>query len=174
VPDETDPPEPDRRYTQDEFNRALRDRLDRQAAKLTEKYGDYDEIKAEREQLQQRVAQVEGLTEERDKLTKRVEELEVSNVSMALRTAVQAEAVRAGARHPDDIFALLPNGAVRVEDGKPVGVAEAVRELAESKPSYFGTGTAAAGGGDGGARERSTPPRTPDMNDLIRGAAGRR
>lgn len=172
MPDDDDRRDEPRTYTQDEVNRMLRERLDRQAEQFARQYGDVDQLRTEHRELTERAGQLDAVMRERDELSKRVGELETAVGAVTLRAAVQAEAVRAGARHPDDVFALLPGDAVRIEDGKPVGVADAVKELAKSKPTYFGAG--ANPPDDGGARERSGPTRTPDMNSLIRAAAGQR
>jgi hypothetical protein len=155
----------DRTYSAAEMKAILEDHTKRVSAK----FADYDELKAAAGQIEGLTGQLETTAKERDEARQRADEAEAVASKTLLSSAVQAEVVRAGARKPDHVMRLIDREAIRLEDGKVVGAREAVKAFADDNPDYFGAGLPPAR--DGGARPASGPSRTPDMNDIIRGAA---
>ncbi len=122
--------QPERTFTQAELNAILADRLNRQRAQ----YADYDILKeqaakwAAAEDAQkteaQRLAEAAATAKrERDEALQRAQD-------RLIRAAFIAEAAKAGAAHPEDVYALADIAKVSLdEQDNPVGVAEAVAEV---------------------------------------------
>lgn len=107
---------------------------------------------------------------ERDKATKELETLRASHRATLIATAVQAEGVKEGAHYPDDIYRLLDESDIQVDDdGKVKNAAALVKALKKDRPALFKP----TPDGDGGRGRNGTPPTGTDMNALIRRAAGR-
>jgi len=119
--------QPGKTFTQAELDAILAERLSRQKAQ----FKDYDDLKAaagkwaevqeaqksEAQKLAERAAKAE---QERDAALQRAQE-------RLIRAAFIAEAAKAGAAHPEDVYALADTTAVKLdEQDNPVGVAEAV------------------------------------------------
>lgn len=135
-------------FTQADIDRIVAERLKRQK----EQYGDYDTLKAAKEELDQLKA---GQLSEQEKLQKRLEKAEAKAAEVEARaaereqkaqqalieSAVLTEATRLGFADPEDAYLLLPTKPEIGEDGRPVGVAEAVAALAEKKPHLLRQGT---------------------------------
>lgn len=122
--------QPEKTFTQAELNAILADRLNRQKAQ----YADYDTLKeqagkwAAAEEAQkteaQRLAEAAATAKrERDEALQRAQD-------RLIRAAFIAEAAKAGAAHPEDVYALADIAKVSLdEQDNPVGVAEAVAEV---------------------------------------------
>jgi hypothetical protein len=159
-------PSGDRRFTQEDLNQVAAREKEKYRKRLT----DLEGAVAERDELRAQVATLQTQVEEAGDLRSQLGEVRSELSDAKVRSAVQAEAVRLGAKHPDDIFALLPKEAVKLdEDGKISGL-DKVSELAEKKPVYFNGGSRRPD--DGGARPDRGSPREPSMTDIIRGVAG--
>ena len=119
--------QPGRTFTQAELDAHIAERLSRQKAQ----FKDYDDLKAaagkwaevqeaqksEAQKLAERASKAE---QERDAALQRAQE-------RLIRAAFIAEAAKAGAAHPEDVYALADTTAVKLdEQDNPVGVAEAV------------------------------------------------
>lgn len=119
--------QPGKTFTQAELEAILAERLSRQKAQ----FKDYDDLKAaagkwaevqeaqksEAQKLAERASKAE---QERDAALQRAQE-------RLIRAAFIAEAAKAGAAHPEDVYALADTTAVKLdEQDNPVGVAEAV------------------------------------------------
>lgn len=119
--------QPGKTFTQAEVNAIIAERLSRQQAQ----FKDYDDLKAaagkwaevqeaqksEAQKLAERASKAE---QERDAALQRAQE-------RLIRAAFIAEAAKAGAAHPEDVYALADTTAVKLdEQDNPVGVAEAV------------------------------------------------
>lgn len=89
-----------------------------------------------------------------------------------IRAAFVAEAAKAGAAHPEDVFLLADHSAVEVDDsGNVVGVADAVKALVDAGRVPL-SGRAPApnldGGAGGGDRSHGTAKLTPLEIDLAK------
>jgi hypothetical protein len=146
--DPTPAPTPvEKTFTQAELERQLGERLARERAK----FADYDELKKAREELETLKA---GQLSEQEQLQKRLEkaerkaaeaearalEKERQAQDTLIRSAVLSEAARSGFANPEDAYLLLTTKPILGEDGQPVGVAEAIKALAETRP-YLIRGT---------------------------------
>lgn len=132
----------DRLFTQEEVNRIVKERLARARP------ADYDEIKAELEQLRnEKLSEKERAEKERDDARAEVErlrgELDAARgeaQAERIRNAVLAEAARQGAIDPSDVVALLPSDSVTIgDDGQVAGAQEAVKALLAAKPHLVGS-----------------------------------
>lgn len=156
-------------YTQEEFNAMIDRRLTTQSntlkkthateiAKVTAKYGDYDDLKTAATELQQlkdagktdmqKLAdRLETIEAERAATAKQFEDqiaalqgqntaLEQERTDLVLRTEIVAEATRQGFNDPDDAYGLLDLSKLAVKDGKVDGVEDALKALAKAK-SYL-------------------------------------
>lgn len=120
----------ERTFTQAELNVILADRLNRQKAQ----YADYDTLKeqaakwaaaqeAEKTEAQRLAEAAATARRERDEALQRAQD-------RLIRAAFIAEAAKAGAAHPEDVYALADIAKVSLdEQDNPVGVAEAVAEV---------------------------------------------
>lgn len=87
------------------------------------------------------------------------------------KASLRAAAAGAGAVYPSDVPALIDISKVKFDrDGEPTNVDDLVSDLKDSRPALFGTPK--PGSGDGGARGGDSGGKTPDMDDLLRAAAG--
>jgi hypothetical protein len=139
--------QPEKTFTQAQLEYELDKRLARERAK----YGDYEELKAAKIKLEELEA---GQLSERDKLQKQIEKLEKKAAEAEakalererlaqetlIRSAVLSEASKLGFTNPEDAYLLLAQKPTIGEDGQPVGVAEAIKALAETRP-YLLRGT---------------------------------
>jgi TolA-binding protein len=169
-----------RSFTQADVDRIVSDRLQAEREQMTalrrelrDAQGQLGERGQTQEQLERRV---ETLTRERNEAREQTKTATERALASQMRAEVTAAATRAGAVDADDVYRLLPQGAVTVnaETGAFEGVDAAVSQLSESKPHLF-TPPQRPGPSDGGAREsaREHEHTEPSMNDLIRRAAGR-
>ncbi len=142
-------------------------------------------LKTERQQLQGRVKEFEtagqqGQTE-LQKLQQRLENMERENTEFkerarleGLRTQVAAEARAAGAHNPDDVFALMDQSAMDIDDsGKIRNVTALLNHLRREKAYLFTGRPVDAGAGRNGGNGGSGNQGGGTFNDSIRGAFGR-
>lgn len=165
------PGDDDRRYTETEVERIVQDRLKRARIDVE----GIDQLRAQAEQIPRLEARIQTLSRERDSAREESQRNAERADSSLLRAEVVSAATRAGAVDPEDVFRLLPDGAVTLEEGRVVGAEEAVKALSESKGHLFGsTAGRRPSGGDGGARDDGggSPGRQPDMSQMMRRAAG--
>ncbi len=159
----------DRRFTQADVDRLVGERMKR--ARLD---GDeIDKLRARAGEADRLEARLETVERERDQARHDAQSHAERATSALLRAEVLGAAARAGAIDPEDVFRLLPDGAVKFEDDKAVGADEAIRDLAERKAHLF-QGAKRPVGGDGGARHDGggTPRKDSDMAHLMRQGVG--
>lgn len=159
------------RFTPEQVERMIGERLKRDRID----HGQIDELRQQAEQVPRLQARIQTLERERDQARQDAQHHSQRADTATLRAEVVSEATRAGAVDPDDVFRLLPEGAIKLEEGKPSGVEEAVRTLAERKAHLFAAPKPRPSGGDGGARDdggRTNRERTTDMNRLLRQGIG--
>lgn len=125
--------QPVRMFTQQDVDSIVTERLSRQKAQ----YADYADLKAkaqkwaEAEEAQktetQKLAERAAMAErERDEALQQAQ-------SRLIRAAFIAEAAKAGAAHPDDVYALADISSVMLDDqNNVVGVTEAVKAVIEA------------------------------------------
>jgi len=117
------------------------------------------------------MTEVERLTAENNDLRATVQSMTAKSQEQSLRTAAVEAATKLGFKNPDIAFAYLVRNRETVtfdENGQPTNVEKMLRALAESD-GYLVVNT------DFGGGQRGAPASTgPDMNALIRGAAGHR
>ena len=126
-----------RRFTQQELDALIRDRLARDRQSRDGKYADYDDLKdkaekyaeyeeAQKSELQKAQEAVEKANREREEGLARANE-------RLIRAEFIAAASQLQVKHPADAFALADRSAIAVtEDGKVAGVKEAVEALVEN------------------------------------------
>lgn len=122
--------EQDKRFTQEELNRIIEERLTRERAK----YADYEQVKARlqtiedaaKTELQKAQEAAQKAQAERDKAL-------YESQDRMLRAAFLAEAALLGVQHPGDAYNLADLTAAHIaEDGTVKGVAEQVKALVEA------------------------------------------
>lgn len=127
------PPATEKTFTQAELEKQIGERL----AREREKYKDYGQLKAAADEL----AKIkESQLSEQEKLQKRLAELETARDEAEMRAretlikaAIVTEAARLNFNDPEDAYRLMELKALEIADGRVVGVAEAVKALAESR-----------------------------------------
>lgn len=122
--------QPGKMFTQAELDAIIAERLSRQKAQ----YADYADLKAkaqkwgEVEEAQKTEAQ--KLAERAAKAERERDEAQQRSKARLIRAAFVAEAAKAGAAHPEDVFALADTANVKLDDDDNVtGVAEAVQAV---------------------------------------------
>lgn len=134
-------------FSQDELNRIMAERLDRQKRQLEEqmakdaadaaewrKYQDGQKTEFQR-QAEQLAAEQAARLEAQNRLQ-----------AMTIRTAVMAEAAKLNVVDPDAAYRLLDISTIRVgEAGEVLGVGEAMAALVQAKPYLIRTQGPAAG-----------------------------
>lgn len=120
-------------FTQEQLDAIIAERLNRQKSQ----YKDYDDLKAkaqkwaEVEEAQKSEAQkmteaVQRANQERDTALERAK-------ALLIRSAFIAEAARAGAAHPEDVYQLADHSSVSLDEhGNVLGAAEAVKAIVEA------------------------------------------
>jgi hypothetical protein len=162
----------DKTYTQEQLDRFLNEERRRNQTK----YGDYDEIKsklttlegASQSELEKANAKAQEAAASAQKATARAD-------GLLIRSAITAEAARAGAIDPDVVVALLVEQFSVKDDAVEGDVTKAVAKLLEQRPYLrSANGPARIGSADAG---RHTPPgkqatETPAerMDDVLRGS----
>lgn len=141
--------------TQEEFDRMLGPRLQRER----EKFADYDDLKAKAARLatieQENETETERLRREATEATRRAEGMAWTLADQVIRSAVTNEAAKAGAVDVDAVITLLDKNAVTIDDaGRVTGADTAVAELLAAKPYLKGAATPSSF--DGGARGNGT------------------
>lgn len=173
-PDPTPPPaptpDPAKTFTQDDVNRIVAEQKRQLLAdqpdltELRRKAKAFDDLEAENQTELERERDARARAEaERDAANERAN-------TTAVRAAVVAAASRAGAVDADAVAALLPPGAVTLDDaGNVTGADDAVKALLDEKKYLAGTPapqpdpdatppTPTPGGADGGPRGNPTGP----------------
>ncbi|MEC2233910.1 Clp protease ClpB [Bacillus subtilis] len=167
---ENKPETPTVTMTQEEFNAVIA----REKGRVKNKYADYDELKAklsdyekaQKEREEAEMTELEKLTKQLGEKSeaeaaymKQIEELKAA----AEREKVANEFIKVATSHDiayiDDALRLADLSAVKVEDGKVVGVEDVVKGLVDNKPFLvakkqtpkpIGQSTNGAGDADGG------------------------
>jgi len=89
------------------------------------------------------------------------------------RNRIVGAAQRLGFADPSDAFRLIDHSTLEYDDaGEPRHVDKTLSDLLKAKPYLASAQARAAGSADGGVRSTSTGS-GPDMNDMLRRAAGR-
>jgi hypothetical protein len=143
--------------SQEEFDRMIGPRLERERAK----FAGYDDLKLKAEQFEelqrQNETETERLRREATEAQQRAEALSWTLAETAIRSAVVAEASKAGAVDADAVLALLPRDAVTIDDaGRVTGADAAVQALLDAKPFLKAQAAAPPPSFDGGARSNGT------------------
>lgn len=109
------------------------------------------ELEQQVEQLQQaQMSEQERIVAERDTLRAERDRLDNELAHMRKASAITQAAVAARVVDPELAVALLADGVSLDDDGKPVGVAEAVAQLVEAKPYLVASGTVTVPGSPAG------------------------
>ncbi len=156
----------DKTFTQADVDRIVQERL----ARAPKAPADYDDLKAKAGKFDELEAANATELEKAQKRAEAAEKAAADAVDRArqsdLRSAVIAEATKAGAVDPVAVFSLLKKDAVTVgDDGQVTNADPAVKELLELKPYLVGTAsstttTTKTGSADGGARGSGGGPGT--------------
>lgn len=135
---------PEKTLTQAEVDQIVKDRLARERQKAAEKYADYDDLKARAEKLREYedaqksemdklTERLAGLEKERDATRAEAEQARQEAQAMLIKSALIAEAGKAGAIRPEDAYLLTDLSTITLgEDGAVIGAEEAVKTLIES------------------------------------------
>lgn len=139
-----------KKFSQEELEAILTDRLSRKERKLKEQFGDYDDIKQklkeyeeqkqkkEREELSELERLQKDLEEKDGKLSeyeKRMQKIEEERKQERITRAFEAEARKANIEYVDDAYKLANIEAIEInEDGSVKNMADIVKELVEAKP----------------------------------------
>lgn len=129
--------------------------LEARLARERQKFADYDQLRAAKAELDKLQ---EAQLSELEKAKKQAQEAkEAGDRALAqandrlIRAAFVAEAAKAGAAHPDDVYHLADLAGVSIgDDGTVTGVAEAVKTLVDGGRLVM-SGRPQAPGLDGGA-----------------------
>ena len=176
----TETTEATRTFTQADVDRIVSERLASEREQVGVLKRELSSVKRDLEsrngEVEKLDKQVNTLTEERDDARESSKTAASRALNAQMRAEVTTAAVLAGAVDSEDVFRLLPEGAISVnaETGQIEGVQDAVTTLVGEKPHLF-TAPARPGTGDAGAREETGSPAraAPNMTDLIRRAGGR-
>jgi hypothetical protein len=161
-----DKPEPT--HTQEEVDAIVQKRLARQKGK----YSDYAELQEKAKELddlkEAKKSETEKLQSKLDKANaERDAALSTADTTLITATFIRV-ASQLGVKHPEDAYNLADRTAVMIEEGKVVGVEEAVKALVKDGRLPL-VGKPKAPGLDGGAGdgERSTdiPKLTPEQKE---------
>jgi len=141
--------------TQEEFDRMIGPRLERERAK----FAGYDDFRAKAEQFddlqRENETELDRLRRENAEAAQRAEAMAWTAAETVIRASVFAEASKAGAVDPDAVYALIETNAVAIDDaGRVTGADTAVQQLLEAKP--YLRATTSAPSFDGGARGDGT------------------
>ena len=159
-------------FTQAELDRIIQERL----ARERQKYGDDDDLKKAKDELD--ALKAEQMSE-LEKAQKRAADLEaerdqalVEANDRLIKAAFVAAAAQAGAAHPEDAFALADLSGVEIgEDGQVTGVEDAVKALVEAGRLPM-SDKRRAPGLDGGAGGGQGPgERAPELSEEERAIA---
>jgi phage I-like protein len=150
-------PEP-RMFTQQELDRLIAERLERQA----KKFADYDALKAKADKWveieEQQKSEQQRMAERLAKLQEERDIALQTSQQRLIKAAFVAEAAKAGVAHPGDVYALADLAAVSMgDDGEVRGVAEAVKAIVEAGRVPLITGKPQPGRLDGGAGAAARP-----------------
>jgi len=140
----------EKKFSQEELDAILKDRLDRKERKLQEKYADYDDLKkkveeiesekekkereemSELERLQKDLEERDGKLSEYEEKLKRIEEERKQDRIMR---AFEKEARKANIEFIEDAYKLADIEKIELDDGGNVsGMEEVVKKLVEAKP----------------------------------------
>ncbi|MDZ5608569.1 phage scaffolding protein [Bacillus pseudomycoides] len=165
--------DPPKTFTQEELDEIVTKRLERERKKSTEKYGDYDDVKAklaeyekaEEERKKQEMTETQRLQAEKEEAERKAQEAseaaqkaqEQANARI-LNTEIKSVARALDANDPGDVLALLDKSSIQLdENGNYQGVEEAIKALKESKPWMFKkvVGADAAGGANPGTNPKA-------------------
>lgn len=136
---------PPQAYTQEDFNRVLKER----EARWKAKYSDYDALKAQASKLQEleraQMDEKDRLAADMKALQEKVAaaERERDNAlaqahNRMIQAEVTAQAVTMGFRYPGDIYRLIDLTDLTVDEaGAVIGVKEALDALAKERPDYI-------------------------------------
>lgn len=133
-------------FTEDEVNEIIKKRLERER----KKYSDYEDLKAQLEQLRQAEEErkraemseldrykvdLEKALNERQTFEQELEKLRESVKQERIKNAFITAATSANIAYIDDAFRLADLSAVTIdEDGNVVGIEDAIKTLVEHKP----------------------------------------
>jgi DNA-binding helix-hairpin-helix protein with protein kinase domain len=133
-------------FTEDEVNEIIKKRLERER----KKYADYDDLKAQLEQLRQAEeerkraemtelerykADLEKALNERQTFEQELEKLRESVRQERIKNAFITAATNANIAYIDDAYRLADLSAVTIdEDGNVVGMEDVIKALVEHKP----------------------------------------
>lgn len=152
---------PDIEALQDEQKRtaAALSKANKEAEKWRKRVQEFEEAEAQRQQAA--MTELDRAKAEIEQARKDAEEARTEARAILIRSAFVAEAAKAGAAYPEDVFALADKSGVEVgEDGQVAGVAEAVKALVDSGRIPL-AGKAPApklDGGAGGVERPGTDP----------------
>jgi hypothetical protein len=107
---------------------------------LTEKAKKAEELsKKEEEAIKAKLEEEKKFKELLDLEKQKVDALEKQLSRSKVDSAITTEAVKAGFENPEDALRLIDREAVQAgEEGTPLGIAEAIKALAENKPYLVG------------------------------------
>ena len=126
-------PEGERRFTQQELDALIRDRLARERSK----YSDYDDLKDKAAKADEYEEAQKSELQKAQEAVEKAEQREKDALERANERLIRAEFIAAAAKlkasHPGDAFALADRSAIEIsEGGKVSGVEEVVKQLVES------------------------------------------
>ena len=156
------------KFTQEQVDSFIADRLKRQEAKLAKKYADYEDLKKQADELAQlKEAEKSELEKLADKLAEEQKaRMEAENLATErlIRAEIQSQAAILGFVSPAHAWALLDLADINVDaEGKVAGVAEALEALAKDHPYLLGKVSAPDIDARKGAGQRASPVRlSPD------------
>ncbi len=154
--------EPDKTFTQQELERIVQERLARERTK----FADYDAVKAQAEKWKkyEEAQKTEGQkTQERIAALERERDVALARANDRLiLAAFVGEAARAGALHPEDVFALADISKISVDEaGNVLGVTEAVQAVVSAGRVPLATTKPLPPKLDGGAGSGNRPAEKP-------------
>jgi len=119
-------------FTQADIDRAVKDRL----ARERKKYADYNELKSKADKLseleQAQLSDKERLEQQLSDITKTLDTVKESARQKTVESAIIREASKLNFNDPGDAVALISSVEFD-ENGNPVGIEEAVKQLAEQR-----------------------------------------
>ena len=161
------PPEPPHMVAQDQVDRIVQERLNRER----QKFADYDDLKQKATRFDEMEAASLSDLEKANSRADAAEKSAADATALAketnVRSAVISAAVKAGAVNADAVFKLIERDAVTVgDDGSVTGAEEAVAALLESDPYLVGKASPPVAAADGGPRGSGTGTKQLTRDDL--------
>jgi len=137
--------EPSKAFSQEEVDRIIKERLQRERQSAEKKYADYDDLKkaatklkkiedANKSEADKKAELMKALEDQYAELQRQNARLAQEQVETLIKVAVITEATKRKFIDPGDSYRMIDLSTLTVEEGDVKGVEEALEALAKEKP----------------------------------------